>query len=378
MLPLTSTLPPIRKIASTDDLELRGAIDYIRKIYNPPVRGSRRRRRRSAANGCSGTHIPNDEQGDLEALRRDAFERTYSTTWLTHLVSHFSIFGDDEDQNPHSLLNDAAGLLAIVAGTASAGIITRLFTVPSAYGPVSVQLRDVPLDNQDYGSVGAQTWGGACIMAEMIAEDPGRFDLILSSSGSPGPYRVLELGAGTGLVSLAIAQLYRKMIGEVSRRGDPVIDIVATDYYPSVLENLRVNVTENRLEDAKSTSPAVRLRTWPLDWSKFPSTTALPPLDKPFDVIFGADIVYEEQHAIWIMDCLKKLLKRGSWFHLIIPLRHTHTFESCTIEVVFARPLAACGEPSLIWHSKDIITCDADSGRDGDEVDYACYKIGWS
>ena len=79
------------------------------------------------------------------------------------------------------LVEEAAAILAMCAGTASAGVITRQFVFNRGWeaedASITVELTDGPLDNQDYGSVGAQTWGGACIMAEMIVENPLAFGL---------------------------------------------------------------------------------------------------------------------------------------------------------------------------------------------------------
>lgn len=309
----------------------------------------------------------------MDELRTDAFERTYAIKWLTALIGHFS--STEECDHPlgghhvEDLIQDAASLLAICAGTASAGIICRTFTFESRFGSVTVNLTDAPLENQDYGSVGAQTWGGACVLAEMITDKPENFGL-LEQNVSTSKLRILELGAGTGLVILAVAGLMRKVAGRE-------VEIVATDYYPSVLTNLATNVRSNSFDHAN----LVKVTTHSLDWSLFSETYPQPqPFDQPFDLVLGADIIYEAQHAVWIKSCLTILLRNTNGspddgpepiFHLVIPLRVTHTFESQTVETVFAQ------SGGLVIKSKEIILCDAETGREGDEVEYAYYKIGW-
>ncbi len=81
-------------------------------------------------------------------------------------------------------------------------------------GAIQVQLTDVPLENQDFGSVGAQTWGGACVLAEGHRGGSGCF-----WTARVGRKRVLELGAGTGLVSITVGKLLE---GNVT--------VVATDF----------------------------------------------------------------------------------------------------------------------------------------------------
>jgi hypothetical protein len=110
------------------------------------------------------------------------------------------------------LVQSAAALLAICAGAASAGTRTRTYV----FGSVRVQLTDVALRNDDFGSVGAQTWGSACVLAEMIAEEPARFGFELGGTGEKA-VRVLELGAGTGLVSLTIG---KKILESLLQYGD--------------------------------------------------------------------------------------------------------------------------------------------------------------
>ncbi|SJL11917.1 uncharacterized protein ARMOST_15331 [Armillaria ostoyae] len=334
VIPPTSRLPPIKKIACQSPQYLLQCLLYLRSIYSPPVRGSKRRRP--------------DRKTDLvldasDKWRSDSFERSYAIRWLTALVSQVE-FLEEELQN-NALITQAAALLAICSGTAGAGVIRRDFVFPP--GAIQVRLTDVPLENQDFGSVGAQTWGGACVLAEAIVEDPAAFGL--KESGK----RVLELGAGTGLVSITIGKLLE---GNVT--------IVATDFYPSVLDNLKTNIEDNFVQPA-----SVAISSTFLDWAD--SDNHDDSLDIPFDVVLGADIVYDPQHAVWIKACLKKFLRKGAIFHLVIPLRPTFTTESITVESVFR-------DGDLVVLSKETIVCDAENGISDEVVEYAYYKIGWA
>ncbi|KAJ8517671.1 hypothetical protein ONZ45_g5164 [Pleurotus djamor] len=272
-------------------------------------------------------------------------------------------------------MQEAASLLALCSGTAGAGKVTRnfFFRSPILAKPVQVQLQDDPLDNHDYSSVGAQTWGGACVLSADIVEHPERFGLSSSS------HQIMDIPVNSvGGTTLAC-------FGAGSWDG--------LDFYPSVLANLERNITQN----FASTLPTqVRVESAYLDWSECSQNTQrlLPPLDTPFDVVFGADIIYEELHARWIKGCLERLLKRPQpgassrtipAFHLVIPLRKTHAAESRTIEDVFTFAGAGCngevGEDDaeameLCITRKEIITCDGGDGSD--DVDYVYYCIQWS
>jgi predicted nicotinamide N-methyase len=380
MLPPTGYLPPIKdiRIYPLKSASLNDALYYLRRIYNPEVRGSRRRR-----------PLKNTLFTELDSLRTDLFERTYAIRWLTALISQLG--NEDSDSDPPSLhlhqpstedlLQNAASLLAICAGTASAGVIVRQFVFENRHEEedinlINVELVDVPLDNHDYRSVGAQTWGGACIMAEMIVDHPRQFGFH-QHHAECSTFRCLELGAGTGLVSITVTKMIQK-----SMKKNTKLEVVATDYYPSVLTNLERNVYLNFPE---SPSASVRILTRALDWSTFSSQTNHDPVfESPFDLILGADIIYESQHALWIKSCLTKLLRKPSstspsdispTFHLVIPLRATHIVESNTIEQVF--PLNNHISTELVINHKEIIICDAESGREGEDVEYVYYKIGW-
>jgi hypothetical protein len=261
--------------------------------------------------------------------------------WLTGLISQLGHSPSHEE-----LLQNAASLLATCAGTASAGTINRtfIFNTPDAVHrghaqsdddlsvrssrTITVDLVDVPLDNHDYGSVGAQTWGSACIMADMIAENPLSFGIPcfsgMARNLSPS-FRCLELGAGTGLVSLTVAKILEL---HLSNTMISEIELVPTDYYPAVLKNLKRNIRANFSESSR-----LNIQSHPLNWSVFSESDAVSDpavLQKRFDVIYGADIVYEARHAEWIKACLMKLLREPDTvtedpaFHLIIPLRKIH------------------------------------------------------
>lgn len=346
----------------------------------------------------SGGHEPSDDSDDLPGL--DDFERSYALRWLTCLIAQLDDAGDDQEavnetaiplDRREILIQEAASLLALCSGTAGAGSFVREFNFTSSYSSspsrvaeavstIKVQLRDVPLDNHDYGSVGAQTWGGACVLSAEIVEKPSQFGLLSSRD----QLRVLELGAGTGLVSLTVAKLLEQCVKKAF--------ILASDFFPSVLSNLKSNIRLN-FPDLQPSDPT-QIEASFLDWSEYQSLSTAgqrPPFDQPFDLIVGADIIYEDKHAEWIKHCLEFLLKKPTAdhhtptprFHLVIPLRHTHENESHSVEVVF--PWAddrVEGMKRLCILYKEIISCDGRRGNERpgnatEEVEYAYYHIGW-
>ena len=373
---------------------------------------------------------------ELESIRIDAFEQAYVVRWLTALIAQKTTLHGDDDENDYvydddyhdqngaanveSLVQSAAALLAICAGAASAGARARTY----AFCGVRVQLMDLALRNDDFGSVGAQTWGSACVLAEMIAEAPAQFGLyggdicggihlndeasVFCHGGADGgggqrrgegaaAIRVLELGAGTGLVSLTIAKILETTracgFGDNTRRR---AEIVASDFYAPALENLRLNIRRNFAStrrdhdhDSDSAAPSghdLSISAHFLNWEEEATVAAdraralQSPFDVPFDEVFGADIVDELEHAAWINACLRRFLGLTGRFHLVIPLREGFGRESATIERVFPRVedmhrVMEAG-PTLCITQREDITCEGPDGKG--EVEYVHYTIQWA
>ncbi|KAF9648344.1 hypothetical protein BDM02DRAFT_3115517 [Thelephora ganbajun] len=362
--------------------EVKGILVHLQEAYNPPVRGTRTISHREIFPPSSDNSLESTDhfQPSLAGANHpQSFSRKPACDWLTALISHLQkrlLKGGDDLEAHETLLDDAAALLAIFAGTASAGKLTRTFTFghPSS-PPVHVKVTDIPLENQDYTTLGAQTWGGAHVLAEIIIRDPHRFGLHPEqASRLMRRPRILELGAGTGLVSLAV---YRFLVS----RGFSAT-ICATDFNSLILDNLAHNISINELAIPESTDPEICCDF--LDWSK--PDEANPNLFSSVDLVLGADIIYEELHAHWIRTCLEKFTRKPRpcsvhqpIFHLVIPLRPTHTFESSTIESTFPLRSETSGQHGweLVIFSKDSILCEvSDDGADG-HVEYAYYTIGW-
>ncbi|OJT13670.1 Protein-lysine N-methyltransferase EFM2 [Trametes pubescens] len=400
--PPSARLPPIRSIHKHSAEVLECLVEYLRTIYNPPVRGTRRVDRKAK------DKLDGDADGDgLTQLRADDYERGYAIRWLTSLVAQASLLQDTSeehgpddgafDEKVDALVQHTASLLAVCAGSAAAGIVTRRFPLasPLLHSPIEVQLTDIPISvEEDAATVGAHTWGGACLLAELVMENPERYGL--SDDAIARGLRILELGAGTGLVSLAVAKYLSARCCQTD--VDPAgATVVATDYHPDVLENLSRNISLNAGQNLVSPSAHA------LDWSEFSQDAGgcppcIAPFDQSFDIIFGADIIYEASHARWIRDTVATLLQRPSLagdrdtvssprFHLLIPLRPTHALESRTVQDIF--PHATRGVPApatCVYEStwelcileEEAFVCEAGDARPGGEVQYVHSVIGWA
>jgi predicted nicotinamide N-methyase len=116
----------------------------------------------------------------------------------------------------------------------------------------------------------ADLWPSARVLADEVA--------VMRVQGQ----RVLELGCGLGLVSLAAAAAGA--------------DVLATDYYDDATRFARLNVAE-------ATGRAIRTRM--VDW------TALPHGLGRFDVVLASDVLYEHRYAALVANAIAKTLVRG-------------------------------------------------------------------
>ena len=107
----------------------------------------------------------------------------------------------------------------------------------------------------------------------------------------PAARRIVELGAGVALPSLALRSL----------GADPL----ATDYYADALRFAEANAARNGLAP---------LRTALLDWRH-------PPPDDQWDLVVAADVVYEQRNAEALAVLLPRILADGGRMLLADPGR---------------------------------------------------------
>lgn len=350
-----------------------------------------------------------DAEAELELLRADPFERAFAIKWVTGFISRCDMWvelaegGVDEglvngaDENGESitrekLVENATAILSLFSRDEEEDCsVTRTFQFPLASGDdegveeesiIKVELNDAPLSSQDHTSVGLQSWGSSILLSEKMAASPANFSLVQPSTNLRKPLRILELGAGTGLLSLVAA----KILAEV----EPKPVIVATDYHPDVLENLKQNVHTNFPSTSSLDSKRCPIDVKCLDW-EHPQYDA--PLDERFDVILAADVVYHPDHARWIKDCVEKLLRtpgtcgsegsgqrsrQGGVVWMMIAIRSTGRHEGlhATVDELFT-PSTEHSVGELIIFEKEEVSKQDGVGR-ADEGSYTLFKIGWS
>ncbi|KAJ6590472.1 S-adenosyl-L-methionine-dependent methyltransferase [Mycena vulgaris] len=402
----STSLPPLRRLAEYSLADIARCLRGIRQLYwAPPLKLSvptrnltQAKRRRNiygddkipdsgyASAVVSDDECDPDDSGDVasdssdsvDTLRADPLERAFAIRWITGLIGRIDHPSADDpavdpDDARERLLDEATALLALFShhDEDEEYAVTRSFSFPSHGKTIHIELNDAPLSSSDHTSVGLQSWGSAIVLAERLCADPAAFDLCAAQ-----PLRVLELGAGTGLLSIAAAKLL------------PLATVIATDYHPAALANLAANLRAN-FPELGAKLPE-RVTACALDWA-CPTPLGL---GAPFDVVLAADVVYHPAHARWIRACVARVLRPAGVFHLIVPLRPSgrNAGMDRTVDQAFADEVpdecsAETAEGSAdgtqqsmprlaILETTAVERQGAGVGR-ADEAGYRLFRIGW-
>ncbi|KAF5383977.1 hypothetical protein D9757_006930 [Collybiopsis confluens] len=411
----SASLIPLSKLASCSYDQVCQFLDNLRQIYGPPpttatlplkltlpIRKHRRRIHDDSVPDSGYASAEDDENFEeevsvitddyfseddsLDVLRADPMERALTTRWLTGFIARSDTWavvsgsddGEVEDDERGEAVATAANLLGILLNDNQEEeqdcSVTRSFRFSTQGGRVTIQveLNDAPLSDDDHTSVGLQSWASSIVLSERICTDSERFSL----PGDGKPLRILELGAGTGLLSIVAAKLVSSSPSSVASSG-PLI--FATDYHPDVLVNLQANIAANFPPSSCSDGPPISVHQ--LDW-EHPDYSS--PMDQPFDLIVGADVVYHPNHARWIKSCVERLLLRpgprvlpisgptgGGVFWLMIALRTSGRHEGMfhTVEDIFPDmslfPSSGMNDGEVVNRGLNTNGPVADSGVDG-------------
>ncbi|KAI1819758.1 hypothetical protein F4861DRAFT_112515 [Xylaria intraflava] len=394
LLPPSTSLPATRSLNDQPESCILSALSDLCALYCPlPTSLSFRvnptpKDTLTAADSGYASDNDYDDNGTDEAfidLRDDRYERIFTERWLTKFLGHaeaFTCFGSEDSRQ--RAIDMASCVLASLSTQEEKATedteITRdyQFTLnlgsgKSTHGqPIKIQLTDglAGKDSTDHTDVGLQSWGAAFILTQLMCACPDRLSLNKDALGSAP--EIIELGAGTGLVGIALGKILQHL-------GVPAPTIVATDFHPTVLVNLRANIAKNFStpnEDRDSAPCPVQAAF--LDWE---TPDLSPPLDKQADMLVATDVIYDPKHAVWLRDCAARMLKPDGVFWLLLTVRSTGKFEGIneTVRASFngrdglrdsqGRVLAILDEERFARPSG--------IGR-GDESEYRLLKIGWS
>ncbi|KHN96516.1 uncharacterized protein MAM_05459 [Metarhizium album ARSEF 1941] len=378
ILPSTS-LPCLRGSTALSAAQIGAALRNLHRLYCPLPTSldfhTVSKSRLTAPDSGYASEADIDDDDSPELMRRDEFEREFARRWLTRFIGRASELSLDESISD-PFVDEACSILGFLShrvedepvGVEHLGM-TREFAFSfenEDTAKIRVELYDTPMQTgEDHTDVGLQTWGASIALSEKIAKEPELFrftDDVLSSSS-----RIVELGAGTGLVSLFLSRLMPHIT-----EARPAI--FATDYHPTVLSNLGANISSHM----SKTPNAAPIQACHLDWSA-PSLDA--PLDVPADMLMAADVTYAPEHAVWLRDCASLLLGDGGVFWLMVSQRPNGKFAgiSDTVEEAF-QDKERCRRRDgkvLTIASVQQVAKKGEVGR-ADEIGYKLFEISWS
>lgn len=385
--PLTpsSSLPPLRTVDALSEAQVFDALQGLTRLYCPlsfhlePSRKKPVDESLVDSGYTSGAEDDDDEQA-LTALHADGFERSFAERWLTGFISRseeLSCFSSDEARE--RAVEEASCVLESFHSNAAEeeqkqeelAYYAREFSfeVNASEGQgqkINVRLNDglAGQDSDQPDDVGLQSWGASIVFSQLLCAEPERFGLSKATLSSSS--RIIDLGAGTGIVSLVLGYLLPQI-------GVTNSTVIATDYHPAVLDNLRANIAANFSSPVSEGIEAALL-----DWS-VPSREA--PLHLPADVLFATDVVYAPEHAVWLRDCATGFLAPEGVFWLLATVRDTGRFDgvSDTVGAAFAaddRPRGVDGRRLTILNEGRLEKRNG-IGR-GDESGYKLFRIGWA
>lgn len=225
----------------------------------------------------------------------------------------------------------------------------RVFRFPAPLlpgGQAEIILSESQLGD-DVHATGFTTWSSAVHLSRRLLAAPSAYfpssSQSIGSATSRSPLRILELGSGTGLAGLASIVA----LGSLSIPAH----VVLSDYDDATLAALRRNLDINR------TPAGVTHEVRKLAWERAGQNTFIQ-REGEFDLVLGADIVYEREHPALIHAVVERLLHARGVFHLLVPRRHTHTAELEMLESRFeARDLL----PALCIVQQEDLESDDDA-----------------
>ncbi|AMD19174.1 HBR273Wp [Eremothecium sinecaudum] len=188
----------------------------------------------------------------------------------------------------NEIIEQASLRISEQCGRTALPALTRKFHVDGLSH--EIKLHEPALTNDN---LGLKTWGASLILSQKILQIHSRT-------------KVLELGAGTGLVGISYALSHSESNSQ----------IILTDL-PEIVPNLKKNIRLNGLQNVHATV---------LDWTN-PKSFLDEFGEEKFDTILIADPIYSPKHPYWLVAMIKKFLASDGIVYLEVPIRAKYKAE---------------------------------------------------
>lgn len=229
-------------------------------------------------------------------------------SYLTSVLKKSTVATDNIGVH-EKIITESTMRISEGCGRAAAPSVLREFKVRTLEPAIKVYEPSLVGDN-----LGWKTWGSSLVLAEIVTDTIGNPSFKSHSYTLSRPLRVLELGAGTGLVGITWALKWETL------HERELLHLVTTDL-PEIVDNLNKNLELNHI--ASWVSAEV------LDWTDPASFLAknYGNSEQKFDVILIADPIYSPKHPDWIVEMIALFLAPSGTCHLVIPIRQRYKKE---------------------------------------------------
>jgi predicted nicotinamide N-methyase len=220
----------------------------------------------------------------------------------------------------------------------------RTFEISVAEGETAmIQLHEPSLTSDN---LGLKTWTSSVLLSRRLTA--------LQQLLAQPLARVLELGAGTGLVGIAAACAW-------------ATNVTLTDL-PEILPNLQRNIDNSRKMIEARGGSACAL---PLDWSDVKNS----PVNKDdrFSVILAADPLYSPDHPQMLVDTVHRWLQQTSQARFIVelPLREGYHQERESLKTKLGEICLEIAEEGYEFGQEDW------QGTLGEQIEVECWWALW-
>lgn len=226
-----------------------------------------------------------------------------TTGYLTKVVSFpFENYTEEEREEIYDL---ASHVMTASSAPAMKGNTTRLVQIDGLDREIYLF---EPAFTED--KVGNITWGASLELVNQIVK--GNTSYWLDDSRIP----LLEMGAGTGLVTIVLRALGHR--------------VISTDL-PEIMDNLKKNIELNKLSYTElfddNSLNAYSLHLASLDWRSPNEFLSKTKSRDGYKCVILSDPVYSPQHPIWIKDTLNAVLSRNSGSKVVFMVGRRDRFQ---------------------------------------------------
>ena len=241
---------------------------------------------------------------DIKVSSKRSISEEGVPAYLTKIVSS-PLSWIENDDIKEKIWEAASQRLSERSGRTGRGDLTRTFSIPLGTtddDALTITLNEPALQADN---LGLKTWASSFLLAKRLRTLRGGMPKLHSDA------RILELGAGTGLVGLAAAAVFKTRV-------------VLTDL-PEIVPNLQRNAAAN-LDVVAAYGGDIEASI--LDWSK-PEEFALDSKPRSFPLILAADPIYSPDHPRLLVQAIDQHLSRSKSARAVIelPLREAYVHE---------------------------------------------------